>query len=361
MVVVATGISGTGEKEYSKALSELIEKNRKHLTVFNVGEMIDEEARRLGIRLKIENVLNIHKDTIRALRNNVFKSIFSDTAVKRKKEAVLINVHGAFYWKSQYMQSIDYYDLSQLNPDFYINFINNSDIVLQNLKLRRQWKFLFENRSDDYALERIMEWQTVEHLSTTIMANFSGKPLFIVPARGKTVVLMRLMFEKWRKIFYLGMPLTFFHGDAHKKSHERIEDFAKWLERYVILIDPRHVEPLKANQLTSNTENKSIHHHIVGRDLNLLLPQCDGMIGFYPEAVTSYGENCERAEAHRTNGDTFLIYPKKDFLSPFFTEWSENIFENEEEFKPKFLEYLGTEYLEKVENVEKCYSGDQNG
>lgn len=360
MIVVSTGISGTGEKEYTLGLAELCRKNGKHLSVFNVGEMVLEQARKLGIRMTIEKVLNTHKDTIRALRADVFDIILSEIRqLTERGHSVLVNIHGAFYWKNQYIQSIDYYYLSRLNPDLYVNFINNSDVVFNKLKSRRQWSFLFENKSEGYVLERIMEWQTVEYLATAIMANFSGKPIYMMPTGGDKNILYRFMFERWRKMFYLGMPLTFLHGDKHKNSRERIENFAEWLSRYVILIDPRFVEPLKTDQLTASSSNESVHHNVVGRDFNLL-SQCDGMIGFYPDKVTSYGENCERAEMHKTNGDTFLIYPEKEFLSPFFTEWADKIFQSEDNFRPWFLEYLGKDYLAKVEESEKCYNQANN-
>lgn len=358
MIVVSTGISGTGEKEYALGLAELCKRNGRNLNIFNVGEMVMEQAKKSGIRITIEKVLNTHKDTIRALRADVFDIILSEISrLGKRGHSALVNIHGAFYWKNQYIQSIDYYYLSRLNPDLYVNFINNSDIVFNNLKNRKQWEFIFENKSNGYVLERVMEWQTVEYLATAIIANFSGKPVFVVPAGGDKSILYRLMFERWRKIFYLGMPLTFLHGDKHKMSRECIESFANWLTKYVILIDPRFMEPLKTDQLTAESQNESVHHNVVGRDFNLL-SQCDGMIGFYPDAVTSYGENSERAEMHRTNGDTFLIYPKKEFLSPFFTEWADRIFYSEESFKPWFLnEYLSKDYLAKVEEAEKCYNG----
>jgi len=148
------------------------------------------------------------------------------------------------------------------------------------------------------------------------------------------------------------MPLTFLHGTKNKQYRDRIDQFAEWLERYVILIDPRYVEPLGTTQLTSAPENEAVHHHVVARDLKWLIPQCDGMIGFYPDAVTSYGENSERSEVHRTNGKTFLIYPKKDYLSPFFTEWADEIFTNENSFKKRFLEYLGNDYVKKCQKLD---------
>lgn len=361
MVIVATGISGTGEKQYSADLKAIAQNRKQIIHIFNVGEMILEQARKLGIRITKEKVLNMHRDTIRALRADVFDIILSElTKINAKRESVLINIHAAFYWKNQYVESVDYHYLSKISPDFYINFLNNSDVVMVNLKKGAQWAFLFRD-GEECAIEKIMEWQTVEHLATTIVANFSGKPVFVIPAGGCREVLYRFMFERWRKVFYLGMPLTFMHGEENKDSRERIDLFARWLENYVNLMDPRFMEPLKISQLTSRNENKSVHHHIVGRDLNILLPQCDGMIGFYPKEVASYGENCEREEKHRTNGDTFLIYPKKEFLSPFFTEWADEIFSSEEEFKTRFLEYLGKEYLAKVEEAEKCYTRGDNG
>lgn len=361
MIVIATGISGTERKGYTERLIEYAALRGKKIKHFSAGRMFFEQAKRLGIRANIDNIFHMDRNTSCALRGGVFEQILAETPKLLEQDyAVLINLHGSFFAYDQYTDSIDYHYLSSINPDFYVNFLNNADAVTQNLSSRRQFRFLFENRDYQYALERVMEWQTVEILATKIVSSFSRKKFFVVPAGGNVSILFRLMFEQWRKIFYFGMPLTCLHGDEHKEYRKRIDDIAQWIDRYVILMDPRYVEPLKIGQLTTEHENKAVHNHVVGRDCNIMIPQCDAMLGFYPAAVYSYGENYEESEMYRITGDTFRIFPENKLLSPFFTKWADKMFQCEEEFKREFIPYLGEEYLAKVEEAEKCYTGGQH-
>lgn len=362
MIAVATGISGSGRRYYAKRFVAFGESGGKKAKVFNAGRMLIDHAHDLGIRITEDFILNSHHDTILALRSAICEKILAEIpSLQKNGYAILINLHAVFYWEYQYLPSVDYHYWKAFNPDFFVNFINNSDIIAVNLKKRTQWEWLFDKGfPQDFAIERIMDWQNNEYIDTLIASQFLGKKLYLVPTGGNESILFRLFFEPWRRFWYLGMPLTFLHGEENKKERERIDDFAKWLEKYVILIDPRYVEPLSISQLTSSSKNRAVHNNVVGRDLNLLIPECEGMIGFYPKEVASYGENCERAEVFRTNGKTFLIYPSEEFLSPFFTKWTREIFKNEEEFKPRFLEYLGKDYLAKVEEAEKCYGGGDN-
>jgi len=366
MIALATGISGSGRKEFAKKFLAFAESCGKKAKVFDAGQMLIEHARNLRIRITEQFVLNSHHDTIQALRSAVCEKILAEIPLLLKDGcAVLINLHAVFYWEYQYLPAVDYHYWRMFNPNFFVNFINNSDVVAKSLQKRTQWEWLFDkNLPNDFALERIMDWQNNEYINTLIASQFLEKKLYVIPAGGSESILFRLFFEPWREIWYLGMPLTFLHGEENKKERARIDEFARWLEKYVILIDPRYVEPLSVGQLTSSSENRAVHSNVVGRDLNFLIPQCDGMIGFYPKVVSSYGENCERSEVFRTNGKTFLIFPGNSFLSPFFTKWANEIFKNEKKFKSRFLRYLDEKhgnYITRVEESEKSYNGEQHG
>ncbi len=350
MIVVSTAISGSKEKEYLEKFRKYATDKGKKIHIFNVGEMILERVKLRRPRANLNNILNMRPDTMQGFYDSVFERILKEIPkLLEEKYSIIINIHGLFYWKYRYKKSIDYSYISQINPDLFVNFLNNSDVVLQNMRKEPKWNFLFRNHTEDYVLEKIMDWQTAEVCVVDAVASSGNKNITIIPAGGNTSILYRFMFEPWRKVFYLSMPLTFLNGEENTEARQQIEKFAEWLEKYVLLIDPRHVEPLKINQLSSNAKNKAVQNNIVGRDLELLIPQCDGVIGFYPKEVTSYGENSEREEMHWLAGDTFLIYPKKDSLSPFFTEWiwvteCNESFLTKEEFQPWFLKnYLGKE------------------
>ncbi len=148
----------------------------------------------------------------------------------------------------------------------------------------------------------------------------------------------------------MGMPLTLLTGAQYQDARDRINALVKWLERYVVVVDPRYVEPLSKEHLS--VIYPPMYDHVVMRDLMWLIPQCDGMVAFFPEKAFSAGLTCEMREVHETNGEVFTIYPP-GMISPFLTRWSDHpIFRNEKAFQQYFLRWLGPSYVKKVRVAE---------
>ena len=355
MIAVTTSISGSRRDEYLGNFKTYAETRGKQVKIYHVGDMLFEHAEQIGVKMNRKNVLNTNKQTLNAIRSAVFERIVSEIPdLVVQGFSIVVDNHASFYWKYRYELAFDHNYLRRLNPDLFINFVDDADSVVAALKAREQWQeFLFEGKGDDdrYALERILEWQSVEVEWTKGLAQLDLKRFFVVPAQASESIMYRLMFEPWRKVFYFGMPLTLLHGDEYTDARRRIDDLGLWLERSVIVMDPRFIEPLTPEHLSKI--NPVVYHQVVARDLYWLIPQCDGMVAFFPEVAFSAGVNNEMREVHETNGDTFLIYPEGKAISPFLTEWSDKVFRHEEKFKESFMRYLGPEYTQKVADAEK--------
>ncbi|MEK7503296.1 MAG: hypothetical protein AAB556_02525 [Patescibacteria group bacterium] len=362
MIIVTTAISGSGEMEHLERVVAYAEKMGKKAKIFNVADLFFEQAQKIGIRISKEKVLNTRRQTMAALQSSVSERIVADLVHWAGHDSLaIINVHATFYRRGIFKRGFSSYYLSQFNADAYINLLSDSEAVFGNLSLRPQWNFLFGNRNKSEILKKIMTWQSDEVKDTEGWAEREQKNFFVIPTRSSPEVIYRIIFEPWRKIFYLGMPITHLHDEKYAEARNRINCFAEWLRKHVILIDPRHVEPLTPEMLAQI--DKEIYHQVVERDLEWLIPQCNGIIAFHPEVIVSAGVNNETREVFETNGESFLIYPyDKKSVSPFLIEWTDEIvFKNEDEFKPRFLEYLGKDYLAKVEEAEKCYNRNRNG
>ena len=102
-LILATGISGVGEKEYLKEWEDYCLQRRKKVKIFNVGEMMLRHAHNCGIKLNRENFLNADKDLLQMARSAVFSRILSDIAGDlRDYDAVVVCVHAFMFWKERF-------------------------------------------------------------------------------------------------------------------------------------------------------------------------------------------------------------------------------------------------------------------
>ncbi|MBI2023033.1 AAA family ATPase [Candidatus Giovannonibacteria bacterium] len=352
MLVIATAISGSGKDEALESFRKYAESRHKKVKIFKTGDMLLEHAKRINIRITPENVLNTNPTTINALRSAVLESIYSELPKLRKENYVtIVTMHAWFYWKYRYSSAFDHHYLEKFRPDIYINFLDNVESIENSLRQRKQWKsFLFGSGvSKKYGKERILDWQSAEFETTKDWSKRDRKPFFVVPSKTDPRLLYRMIYEPWRKKFYLGMPLSLFYDKKFSPARKRIDDLLKWLEKYIVVIDPRFIEPLSPQHL--KVIDHATYHQVVARDLYWLIPGCTGMIAFFPEVTFSAGVNNEMREMHETNGETILIYPPDKPASPFLTSWSDGIFRSEEGFKKAFLEWLGKDYLKKVKET----------
>lgn len=360
MVIVTTAISGSSEMEHLESIVNYAQKIGKRAKIFNAADLFFEQAQKISLRIKKEKVLNTKRQTMIALQSSASERLIAEISQWLDSDSVaIINVHATFYRKGIFKRGFSSYYLSRLNADIYINLLSDAEVVFGNLSKRPQWNFLFENKEKSEVLKKIMTWQSDEVKDTDGWAEREQKKFFVIPTRSSPEVIYRIVFEPWRKMFYFGMPITHLHDEKYADARDRVNRLAEWLRKYVILIDPRYVEPLTPEMLARI--DKEIYHQVVVRDLEWLIPQCDGMVAFHPETIVSAGVNNETREVFETNGESFLIYPyDKKSVSPFLVEWTdEKIFKDEEEFKPRFLEYLkysDSDYISRVEEAEKCYN-----
>jgi len=371
--VVTMGISGSGEEEYLARFKKYAEERGKTVGEYLVGKRIFEQAERNDMEWSRDRILKAHHGTMKATKSAVFEDVGSEILSLPARDSVAaINLHGCFYKQYLYELDVDGFYINQLNPDFYIYFMNDVDSITRSLKKREQWDFLFGKEKPatsypNYGRDRILEWQSVEYMIAKLLANGDfvastansraelKKRLFVIPTKAHESILYRLIFEPWRRIYYFGMPLTLFNDDKYKKDRARIDELKAWLEEKVILVDPRYVEPLSKKHLSEI--DRPMYSHVVFRDLRMLIPQCkDGMIAFFPKSVMSSGVQDELREQSELTRKTWLIYPPDRPASPFLTERSVVISRGERQFMRKFLKDLGPKYLEQVKRAEKEYS-----
>lgn len=319
MLALITAISGSGRKEYLKEFEEYAKKLGKRVKVYHVGEMLFEQAAKANINVTKENILNTNPHTLAALRASVFEKILGEVDENKKKyDAIILSVHAFFYWKKAFHRAYDRFYLTQSNPNLYLTLIGNEALIKKGLGSRNQWKREHMN------VREISLWQNVEVETTASWADIMGKPFYVCPTGQPLGTLYKLLFMGHLEPAYISMPMTHLPG-----AKARIENWAKELEKYFVVFDPRthEVGPTKLYGRSDAT----ISNQTVKRDLYWLIRQSKKVIAFFPKVVASPGVINELREAHETNKEVWLIYPEK-LGSPFIAYYYDRIFKNEKDF-----------------------------
>lgn len=318
MLIIATSISGSGRKKYLNELAEYAKKFGKKVKIYHVGQMLFEHAKKVGIHLTPENILNTNPSVSNAIRGAVFENILANIDKDRKEnDVVIISIHSIFFWKKRFMRAYDRFYLNKLNPDMFIALFNKATDILKVLYSRNQWK------PQKLSLQEILLWQNVEVEMTASWAEIDRKPFYVVSVLQNTNTLYRLLFEPWVEPVYVCVPVTHLKKKSDKK---KVEKFIKKLEKYFVVFNP-----LKLDTLMGHKFDLASYHHTVNQDLYWLIKQSKKVIAYFPIVVSSPGVINELREAHETNKDVWLIFPSK-VKSPFLIYFSSQIFENLEDF-----------------------------
>lgn len=318
MLVIATSVSGSGRKAYLNNLEIYAKKLGKKVKIYHVGQMLFEHAKKVGIHLTPENVLNANPSVINAVRGAVFENILARLPKDRKaNDVVIISIHSIFFWKKRFMRAYDRFYLNKLNPDMFVTLFNRATDIRQELISRTQWK------PQRLTLQEILLWQNVEVEMTASWAEIDRKPFYVVSVLQDVNTLYRLLLEPWVEPVYVCMPITHL---KKKSDQEKVAKFVKELEKHFVVFNP-----LKLDILIGESFDLASYHHTVNQDLYWLIKQSKKVIAYFPVVISSPGVINELREAHETNKDVWLIFPSKT-KSPFLVYFSSQIFESTNEF-----------------------------
>jgi len=352
-LIIATGISGCHRKEYLAKWEGYCEKRGKKVRVYHVGKMMFEHTESIGLKLNPKNILNADLDLLKILRSAILKGILNDISDPSNYDAVVICIHGCFYWKNVIMEAFDEF-LNNFPADLFITFIDNFRDIRDGLNQRQQWQS--ENLTD----EDILRWQNVEVMVTHLLANFVKKPFFTVPTKSPESTLYKLIFHPEIEPVYVAMPISHFQDPEQRKI---IDEFILKVDQYFTVFHALSVEVVGAIKITEKEPGLVINHHIVYRDERWFVRQAKKIIVFWPNlsppsliqkdrklkklwpgVIASPGIDHETHEGFRKTKEVWTVFLSKE-ASPFVAYYATDMFFSEKEF----FDYLAKKYPERKE------------
>lgn len=222
------------------------------------------------------------------------------------------------------LQAFDFYYLNLLSPDLYVTVIDSISRMRARLESSQQWR-------GRLSLKDMLVWRDEETFLTKSIADFQGKPFFVIPASQPPETLYRLMSDHRAPKAYLSYPMTHV-GEGAEDLRSRLRDFVSRLRsRGLIVFDPGEVEDLEGEGLEPEeleAVKEDIYDQTVARDYQLI-DQSDFVIVYYYVPVMSPGVLSEMTYAFSNAKDVYVVFRGPE--SPFFRYYSTRIFKDEDE------------------------------
>jgi adenylate kinase len=340
--IVVTGISGTGRGSYLSKVEELAQNGGRKFKIFETGDMMFDTARKLGIDIPEDKILDLSPSTLNFLRTTVFEQIIRES---KEMDDTVISTHACFRWKKHLIQAFDFHYLNQIQPDVYVSIIDTITSIRARLEGMPQWR-------GQLSMKDILVWRDEEVFITKSIADFQRRPFFVVPFQEPPETLHRLMIDPSTPKAYLSYPITHIakeEGDVKKKDgfKERLRSTG------MVVFDPIDIEDAELLEFLNKAKEKGdgviayskgsaqvsfdikeaeevsedVLNQIVARDYQLI-DQSDMILVYYFLPVMSPGVLSEMTYGFTNKKNVYVVFKGPE--SPFFRYYSTKIFQDEE-------------------------------
>jgi adenylate kinase len=343
--VVVTGQVGVDKTPFLQQVVGLAAEHGHEVRLCNVGEMMYAEAP----DVVPGRILDLPLGRLNSLRRAVFKDILAETGRCRH---VIVNTHATFRWRHGLFPAFDHDQMLQLDPDLFVNLLENVDAVHERLAR--------EHHDVQHSLKDVLVWREEEILASEVLASIiRGWGHFFILARGQSVrraaeSFYRLMFEPHRKKVYPSFPMT--HVMDMPETLAEIDEFRQILAEHFITFDPGDVDeknmlmkavaaqragqtllqwPIGGEVLPFDVQEilsvaGDIDGQIYARDFKLI-EQSDMIISYIPSGpagrpIISSGVERELQHAHESTKEVYVIWRSASEPSPFITETATKVF-----------------------------------
>ncbi len=395
MIVIATGVSGSGKlheaggapgylvrlvEEGNRRIAQEQREGRwtspiKRLRSFDMGGLMLERARDLGLVVRTETILDMAPEALQELRAIAFTEVVNDPALWEADLCTILVTHACFWWKGHLIPGLDTHYLKLLfdetrrrmpPPDqaaavqetlpglrlappirpegiFYATIVDSVYQIQRRLDETEQWK-------GRLTADEVLAWQEQEVFISSMLAAYERVPHYLIAHDEPVQTLFDLICFKRPKI-YLGYPITNLRREGQARLIEMAREFGQRLRDHFVVFDPLSVKDEEAvafgklghqefGEQFSPQERETVlawagsleqvrawarglddrtrlqlGRATVIRDLRLI-DQSDMNVVFYPTSQMSFGVLSEMIHAHTTGKKVYIIYPYAS-ISPF--------------------------------------------
>jgi len=355
MKVILTGTVGLDKTAYLQKFAGIAARQGLEVLIYNVGERMYAEAPDIARG----RILDVPLTRLGSLRRSVFKDLLQ---IMKDHEHIVVNTHATFRWRHGLFPAIDFDQIAQFDPDYFVCLMDNVEQV--HARLEREHEI-------DHSLKDLLVWREEEIIATEMMTMATNairqaggcdknRPAarFYQLAQGKkqrtAQTLYQLLFEPEKRKVYLSFPIT--HVSDLPETLRDIYLFRQCVSSYFTVFDPGDLEEqdlylaaVQASQSGQRTVEVEadhgkvsfeaseilqaagdIHAQIYARDFSLI-DQSDMIISLIPELANgkpavSSGVERELQHAHEATREVYVIWQPRSAPSPFITETATAVF-----------------------------------
>lgn len=325
---IVTGVSGCGRIDLIKELSDYAKKMNKNIVVHDVAELIQKECKRNRIDFSHQRILDLDRNTLRLLRVAALKEANVRILLQPEVDVHFIGVHAIFLWKNRLIPGISYSDIIDIQPDGFLNIVDDVNRVYAVNRTNPKWdKLTVPN------FRSTMEWMQAEEFVTELFADVQNKPMFLVARQHNTPNLTDLFFTEKKRI-YLSYPITTVR-DSDPTLLEKIQGpFLADLEKKFIVFNPLTIKDMTLTYKKAKEELPELAEQLTGEAMEIIktrtverdfqfIDQSDAVVVFYMTDKVSPGVLSEINYAHRNQKPIFMVYPAA--RSPFIEDVATHI------------------------------------
>jgi hypothetical protein len=289
MIVIATGISGTGKlhdaggapgylvrvvEEGNRRIQQELRAGRwfspiRRLRYVDLGGQMLERARDLGLDVRTETILDMSPEALQELRAIVFTEVVNDPALWEPDLCTILVTHACFWWKGHLIPGLDTHYLKllfdetrrrmprddavpvqqvlpglRLSPPvrpegiFYITLVDSVYQIHRRLEETEQWRGKLETGD-------LIAWQEQEVFVSKMFAAYERVPHYLVAHDEPVWTLFDLICKK-RRCIYLGYPITNLRREGQTALIALARQFGERLRRHFVVFDPLSVKDEEA-------------------------------------------------------------------------------------------------------------------
>lgn len=331
LIIVCTGITGSGRKQVISSMVDLARKKGIDIQIKNIGQMMYEKVEEGGYAIEEGKILDLPEFTLRSLRWSVLEDVLRtiDDA-----ENTIIDTHACFRWKKYICDGFEYSYLSKLNPDIYFNVTDTIYSIKGRLELLPGWR-------GRHNLLELLIWRDEEEALTRTFAQIQNRDFYLICFNDPSDLMYRIAFEGKPKA-YLSYPISF----AIEEQIEAVIEFRDELRKEIVVFDPLSIRemgwltaaismkkqgneeikiPFKVNgkEEKVNLSVNEIHRirdylvdQTVIRDFTLIDQSDFVVVDYFDPEINSPGVNNEMQYAHDNGKDVYIYWPDER-MSPF--------------------------------------------
>ena len=352
MIVISTGMSGSGRGKSVHKMADFAKSKGKDIEVIDVGKMMYEKSKSLGYNIRDGTILDTSERTLDYLRAIVFEDIIR----KRDQfENIIVNTHACFRWEKHLTKAFNYYHLTELKPDLYITVTDTIYSIMARLE-KTEWK----RRN---SLLELLTWRNEEEFITKTFARIQGKPHFTICRENPPETMYKIIFEKDVKKTYLSYPVS----AGTPETMSEVQKVRDTLRKKLVVFDPMAIKDIEwltaglalkkqgketieipyvdydgeEKEMTfsiKDMENVDVYlkDQTINRDYSMISQSDFVTVYYYNPGIPSPGVQREIRYAKMDGKDVYIYYPKKE-MSPFLEMDIRRHFIEKNEFI-KFLE-----------------------